>query len=144
MKSAYLIPDTPGANMKPGQEGVKFVPITRMTPRSFITNLTDGASVTKGAQTLVRGIAFGGDNGVTNVDLSLDGGASWRPAALGKDEGKYSFRSFEAHFTPEKAGDQAVMVRCTNQKGEVQPMEANWNPSGFMRNLVETVTVKVG
>ena len=42
-KNAYLIPDTPGANMTPGQTGVKMVPINRMVPRSFVTNLKDGA-----------------------------------------------------------------------------------------------------
>ena len=59
-KNAYLIPDTPGANITPGQTGVKMVPINRMVPRSFVTNLKDGATLKAGAPTLVRGIAFGG------------------------------------------------------------------------------------
>ena len=42
MKTAYRIPDTPRANVKPGQTGAKTVPINRMVPRSFFTNLTDG------------------------------------------------------------------------------------------------------
>src|ERR1700722_13744364 len=44
MKTAYLIPDTPYANVAPGQTGVKLVPINRMIPRSFVTNLKDGAA----------------------------------------------------------------------------------------------------
>jgi DMSO/TMAO reductase YedYZ molybdopterin-dependent catalytic subunit len=44
-KVAYTIPDTPGADMKPGEAGVKMVPINRMVPRSFVTNLADGARV---------------------------------------------------------------------------------------------------
>ena len=43
MKTAYVIPDTPHADMKPGQAGVTMVPINRMVPRSFITNLGQGA-----------------------------------------------------------------------------------------------------
>ncbi len=43
MKTAYRIPDVPGANIKPGQTGFKTVPINRMVPRSFVTNLQDGA-----------------------------------------------------------------------------------------------------
>jgi hypothetical protein len=35
------------------------------------------------------------------------------------------------------------MVRCTNQAGDVQPDAPNWNPSGFMRNAIETVQVTV-
>ena len=42
MKTAYTIPDTPRADMKPGQTDVKMVPINRMNPRSFITNHQGG------------------------------------------------------------------------------------------------------
>jgi hypothetical protein len=33
------------------------------------------------------------------------------------------------------------MVRCTNSDGVVQPDAANWNASGFMRNVIETTPV---
>ena len=49
MKTAYRIPDTPHANVKPGESGFATVPINRMTPRSFFTNLTNGATVKPGA-----------------------------------------------------------------------------------------------
>src|ERR1700681_3182419 len=91
MKTAYTIPDTPRANIRPGETDVKFVPISRMVPRSFITNIKEGNTLQVGASTLARGIAFGGDSGVSRVDFSSDGGKSWREAALGTDEGKYSF-----------------------------------------------------
>src|SRR4030081_2414318 len=61
---AYRIPDTPGANITPEQKDVKTVPINRMVPRCFFTNLTDGAAVRRGQLLTVRGIAFGGDTGV--------------------------------------------------------------------------------
>ena len=141
-RNAYLIPDTPGADMKPGQTGLTMVPINRMVPRSFVTNLKDGASLKAGTKTLVRGIAFGGDSGVKSVELSVDGGTSWLPTVLGRDEGKYSFRQWQAEVTP-SAGDIALMVRCTNDGGLVQPMANNWNPSGFMHNGIETVHLKV-
>ena len=140
-KSAYLIPDTPGGDMKPGQTGLTMVPINRMVPRSFVTNLKEGAALKAGAKTLVRGIAFGGDTGVKSVELSVDGGKSWLPAGLGRDEGKYSFRQWQAEVTP-AAGNVALMVRCTNDDGLVQPAANNWNPSGFMHNGIETVNLK--
>src|SRR5216684_3754810 len=49
---AYLIPDTPGANVTPEQKGVKMIPINRMVPRSFFTSIADGAAVARG-QTLI-------------------------------------------------------------------------------------------
>jgi DMSO/TMAO reductase YedYZ molybdopterin-dependent catalytic subunit len=141
MKTAYTIPDTPNADMKPGQTGVKMVPINRMVPRSFITNLKAGATLHAGAPTLARGIAFGGDSGVKRVDFSSDGGKTWHAARLGKDEGKYSFRRWDAHFTPAAKGSYTLMVRCTNADGVAQPDHANWNPAGFMRNVIEATTV---
>jgi len=143
MKTAYTIPDNPHADMKPGQTGVTLVPINRLNPRSFITNVKAGATLPAGKPALVRGIAFGGDAGVKQVDFSADGGQSWHAAHLGKDEGKYSFRRWEMRFTPKAKGSAILMVRCTNTTGDVQPAEANWNPSGFMRNLIESTPVTV-
>jgi DMSO/TMAO reductase YedYZ molybdopterin-dependent catalytic subunit len=141
MKTAYTIPDTPHADMKPGETGLKMVPINRMVPRSFITNLKAGATVKAGASTPMRGIAFGGDEGVKQVDFSSDGGRSWQAATLGKDEGKYGFRRWEARFTAPAKGNYTLMVRCTNSAGAVQPMQPNWNPAGFMRNPIEATPV---
>jgi hypothetical protein len=36
-------------------------------------------------------------------------------------------------------GSHSLMVRCTNLAGDVQPSSPNWNTSGFMRNVIETV-----
>jgi DMSO/TMAO reductase YedYZ molybdopterin-dependent catalytic subunit len=140
-KTAYTIPDTPHADIKPGETGVKMVPINRMVPRSFITNIKAGETVQASAPTLVRGIAFGGDTGVARVDLSSDGGKTWQAAQLGKDEGEYSFRQWEARFTSPAKGNYTLMVRCTNSNGVAQPAQANWNPSGFMRNVIEATPV---
>mgnify|MGYP001197292785 CR=1 FL=1 len=141
MKTAYTIPDTPHADMKPGQTDVKMVPINKLNPRSFITNIKAGASVPAGKPVQVRGIAFGGDAGVKRVDFSSDGGKAWHAAHLGHDEGKYSFRQWDTRFTPAAKGDYMLMVRCTNSSGEVQPNEPNWNPAGFMRNVIESTPV---
>jgi hypothetical protein len=140
--TAYTIPDTPHASVRPGETGFKSVPINRMVPRSFITNIKAGDTLAAGAPTLARGIAFGGDTGVSRVDFSSDGGKSWQQAQLGKDEGKYSFRQWQLRFVPSK-GAQVLMVRCTSSSGETQPDVANWNPSGFMRNVIEQTPVTV-
>jgi hypothetical protein len=143
MTTAYRIPDTPGANVKPGETGFKTVPINRMVPRSFFTNLTDTSTVKPGAVLPVRGIAFGGDCGVARVELSSDGGKTWRPTVLGSDEGAYSFRQWTAQVTAPASGSVTLMARCTNTKGLAQPAAPTWNPGGFMRNVIEKVSVAV-
>jgi DMSO/TMAO reductase YedYZ molybdopterin-dependent catalytic subunit len=143
MATAYRIPDTPLANVKPGETGFKTVPINRMVPRSFFTNVSSGTTVKSGAAVPIRGIAFGGDSGVSAVDLSDDGGKTWRPTALGSDEGKYSFRQWNSTVTAAASGKLVLQVRCTNTKGEMQPAEPNWNGGGFMRNVIEQVALAV-
>lgn len=141
MAKAYVIPDTPFAAVKPGESGYKTVPINRMLPRSFVTNLKPGGKVKANAPLALRGIAFGGNTGISKVDISLDGGGTWQAAELGADEGKYSFRRWQSSTVP-TPGDHNVLVRCTNLAGEAQPMQTYWNPSGFMRNVIESIGFK--
>jgi len=143
MKTAYRIPDTPHANVKRGEEGFKTVPINRMVPRSFFTNVTDEMTVKSGAVVPLRGIAFGGDCGVSQVELSVDGGLNWQKTALGRDEGTYSFRPWSTQITAPESGARTLQMRCTNTNGEVQPAEPNWNSGGFMRNPIESVRLAV-
>jgi DMSO/TMAO reductase YedYZ molybdopterin-dependent catalytic subunit len=142
MKVAYTIPDTPNANIAPGETGVKMVPINRMNPRSFITNITSGDKVPASVEVLARGIGFGGDAGLSRIDFSADAGKTWIETELGKDEGKYSFRRWQARFTLPNRRDYVLMVRCTNTRGETQPDRPNWNPSGFMRNVIEQTPIQ--
>jgi DMSO/TMAO reductase YedYZ molybdopterin-dependent catalytic subunit len=140
-KVAYTIPDTPHANIKPGETDVKMIPINKMVPRSFVTNIASGQQVKSGTPTTLRGIAFGGDSGVAKVSYSVDRGQSWREAQLGKEEGKYGFRQWQTQLTLPSPGKYGLLTRCTNSAGVQQPDTPNWNPAGFMRNVVETVDV---
>jgi DMSO/TMAO reductase YedYZ molybdopterin-dependent catalytic subunit len=140
-KIAYTIPDTPHASIKPGETNVKMIPINRMVPRSFVTNLVSGQQVKSAAPVTLRGIAFGGDCGVARVDYSTDGGQSWRQAQLGKDEGKYGFRQWQTQLMLPSPGKYSLLTCCTNTSGVAQPDTANWNPAGFMRNVVEAVDI---
>jgi DMSO/TMAO reductase YedYZ molybdopterin-dependent catalytic subunit len=140
-KVAYTIPDTPHASIKPGETDVKMIPINRMVPRSFPTNIVSGAKVKAAAPTMLRGIAFGGDCGLANVEFSIDHGQSWHQAQLGKDEGKYGFRQWQTNVTLPAPGEYSLLIRCTNSNGVAQPDTPNWNPAGFMRNVMESIDV---
>jgi len=112
-----------------------------MVPRSFITNIKSGDALRASVPTLARGIAFGGDSSVSRVEFSGDRGKSWQETQLGTDEGKYSFRQWQIRFSLPAVGEHVLMVRCTSSSNEVQPDAANWNPAGFMRNVIEQTTV---
>lgn len=140
MNPAYRVPDNDCACIEPGTAPAATRPISRFNVRSFITSVSDGARVRAGQQLAVRGIAFDGGQGIREVAYSTDGGQSWRGARLGADMGRYSFREFTFGFTPEKGGYD-LRVRAWNRSGQSQPMEALWQPAGYMRNVVESVKV---
>jgi DMSO/TMAO reductase YedYZ molybdopterin-dependent catalytic subunit len=140
---AYTIPDNHFANIHPGETDVKMVPINKMLPRSFFTNLNAGATVNAGQPTQVRGIAFGGFNALKKVQFSANGGQSWNDAQLGQDHGRYSFRQWHTTVNFSQPGKQVLMVRAVDSTGEVQPSTPNWNGAGFMRNVIESVDINV-
>jgi sulfite dehydrogenase len=140
MKSAYRIPDNDCNCVEPGTAPKATIPINRFTVRSFITNLRDSAKVKAGKEIEVKGIAFDGGKGIREVAVSVDDGKTWTPAKLGKELGNYSFRAWKL---PVKlaAGAHGLKSRATSNGGQIQPLEASWNPAGYLRNVVETVHV---
>jgi hypothetical protein len=143
MSAAYRIPDTVGACIEPGTAPKSTTPITRFNIRSFITSVLNGGTVPSAHETVLRGIAFDGGHGISEVLVSTDGGEIWRAATLGKDLGKYSFREWTIPWKPAHKGAAVLKVKATNRIGESQPMEPLWNPAGYMRNVVETTSVQV-
>jgi DMSO/TMAO reductase YedYZ molybdopterin-dependent catalytic subunit len=139
MKTAYRIPANECACVTPGTVAKATIPINRFNIRSFITSHRDGASVRAGKVAL-RGIAFDGGYGITEVVVSADGGASWHATRLGADLGRYSFREWTASVRLRR-GRHPLMVRATNRIGQTQPATALWNPAGYMRNVVETTVL---
>jgi sulfite dehydrogenase (cytochrome) subunit A len=140
MKTAYRIPNNPCACVAPGTKPASTVPINRLNVRSFITSHSDGAKIAAGRPITIRGIAFDGGYGIAEVALSTDGGKTWRSTTLGKDLGKYSFRVWTTSLTLDH-GTHSLAVRAVNHIGQTQPMDALWNPAGYMRNVVEKIKV---
>lgn len=143
MNSAYRIPANDCACVAPGTAPTSTVPIGRFNVRSFITSHAQGAVIPAGRTATVKGIAFDGGQGIAEVMFSSDGGETWRQADLGKDLGRYSFREWSISFQPKKAANHDLRVRAKSRAGELQPLTANWNPAGYMRNVVESTTVAV-
>ena len=141
MATAYRIPDNACACVPPGSAPATTVPIGRFNVRSFVTSVRDGGSVPAGKPFTLRGLAFDGGFGIREVTVSVDGGATWMSATLGRELGKYSFREWRLDATL-PAGMHAIKVRAVNSIGQSQPGEPLWNPAGYMRNVVETTRVR--
>ncbi len=143
MNPAYRIPDTDCGCIPPGAKPSRTIPIHRMTTRSLIVTPSDGETLKANRPVNIMGVAFSGGYGIKDVIVSTDGGRTWSQAGLGKDLGKYSWIQFTLPWKPAKAGTYTLMAKATNSIGESQPFEGLWNPSGYLWNKVEPLTVKV-
>lgn len=144
MSTAYRIPDNACGCLEPGTTPKKTVPIQRFNVRSFITSLAEGATLVAGEPLTVKGIAFDGGYGITQVLVSDDGGTTWQQCQLAKDLGKYSFREWSLPYRPKRKGPLELWVKATNRLGQSQPLDPLWNPAGYLRNVVERVRLQVG
>jgi DMSO/TMAO reductase YedYZ molybdopterin-dependent catalytic subunit len=82
----------------------------------------------------LHGVAFSGERRVTQVEVSIDGGAVWHPARfVGPDLGPDAWRtfSFDAQLAP---GVYEVVSRATDEAGEVQPEVRVDNERGYGNN----------
>ena len=76
------------------------------------------------------------------MDVSLDAGTTWKPAKLGKDKGQYAWRLWQLDWQADE-GKHTLLARATNAAGQVQPLEQQWNPSGYLWNVAQRVEVQV-
>jgi hypothetical protein len=119
-------------------------PVTSLRVKSVIASPLDGATAQPGKAAEIRGVAWSGDGGaVTAVDVSVDAGRSWQPARLGSDRSRFGWRQWELPWTPQQ-GYFTIMARARDASGDTQPLAQEWNPAGYLWNVVPHVHVNVG
>jgi sulfite dehydrogenase len=142
MDKAYRIPDNPDANEEPQHLSAVTVPINRMSVHLIFVRPAPNEQMRAGQSYELAGGANDGTDGICRVEVSQDSGQTWSDATLGADLGKYSWRRWQTKWTPPAKGSYRLMERATNAAGETQ-RAAQWNCSGYQRDVVEHVDVMV-
>jgi DMSO/TMAO reductase YedYZ molybdopterin-dependent catalytic subunit len=83
----------------------------------------------------VKGIAFGGDRGISRVELSFDDGQTWNDAEIYYSGGDLAWSLWKAQWTPAAAGDYSLVVRATDGEGDVQEFEEDRGPYSGVSGL---------
>jgi sulfite oxidase len=84
----------------------------------------------------VAGYAFAGDDrGIARVDVSTDGGRSWRQAGLGEEAGPWAWRQWRTVIDI-PAGPAEIIARAWDTSAAAQPESPVhlWNPKGYVNN----------
>jgi DMSO/TMAO reductase YedYZ molybdopterin-dependent catalytic subunit len=109
-------------------------PLRTIRPRAVIVApLGDLPAATTAT---VRGYAWSGQGGITRVELSTDGGATWRDAALGPEASPAAWREWWFAWSP-RAGEHALVARATDAAGETQPLDQRRDALGYRNNAAQ-------
>jgi sulfite oxidase len=138
MKSAYRHPPhpvAPGTAVDPSQ----MVPVTDLNVKSVIAVPAGWA---KPGTVRVQGTAWSNSSPVAKVDVSTDGGATWKRAKLGGRATKYGWRLWRFDWKTTE-GKFTLQSRATNEAGETQPLMEQWNPNGYLWNVAQPVAITI-
>jgi DMSO/TMAO reductase YedYZ molybdopterin-dependent catalytic subunit len=71
----------------------------------------------------LRGMAFGGDRGISKVEISSDDGETWDDAEITKPGSKLSWSLWSYEWVPDEEGETMLVVRATDGNGNLQISE---------------------
>lgn len=116
----------------PGQKGKPSDPsVWEMAPKSWINSPLPDNGPLRAGPVVVQGVAFGGMSAAAKVEVSVDGGTTWKPARfVGPDMGRYAWRQF-ALSTSLASGNHLLMSRVTDATGTVQAEAGVENAGGY-------------
>ena len=117
--------------------------LTKMKVKSIITDPVPEEVIPAGSR-VVSGAAWSGDDEVTRVQVSTDGGETWSDARL-LPRTDWSWYRWEYTWQIPGPGNYILMSRASNDKGETQPMEFpnKWDGLGYGNNMVFPHPVEV-
>jgi hypothetical protein len=144
MQKAYRVPAGmfPVDHPFPTQDNQTNWPITDMVVNSVVADPIAGTRL-RAAGFTIEGVAWDRGHGIKQVDVSLDGGKSWKPATLGRDLGRFAFRAFSFNTGKIEAGNYVISSRATNNAGETQVDKLKFNPAGYHNNVPQQIAVTV-
>jgi len=108
--------------------------VWEMDPKSWINYPAPDVGPVKRGWVQIHGVAMGGTQAPRKVDVSLDGGTTWREASfIGPNMGRYAWRPFvlQADLKP---GAYMMASRVTDSQGRVQVETTPDNTGGYLNS----------
>ncbi len=129
---------------QPGEEPSSGAVVTSLKLKAIVTQPLQGDKLPRG-QVVVLGAAYGGEQEVAQVEVSVDGGATWHPAEILGPRERYAWRQWQYIWEAAASGQYRILARATDTSGRRQPPEAAWNALGYGNNGVAEhgITVEI-
>jgi DMSO/TMAO reductase YedYZ molybdopterin-dependent catalytic subunit len=116
--------------------------ITRQVVKSAF-ELPWPAQLTAGHRHLLRGRSWSGNGPIRRVEVSADGGHTWRPATPIGPSATHGWQRWQFPWRPTVPGQYTVKARATDLTGVTQPDETAFNTLGYLFDAVVAHPVTV-
>ncbi len=93
------------------------VTIGRQDIRNRFPHLVND-NLAMGKTSQIAGIAYAGDRGISKIEVSTDGGKSWKSAIVKDPLSKYTWVLWTSGFTPKVNGNYKIIVRAMIKLGK--------------------------
>ena len=129
---AIDVPTTTSTYVMEGPEHQGKTPLRLQTLKSALA-LPWGATLPAGRHRL-RGFAWSPVARIARVDVSVDRGVTWTPAALREPNIARAWVRWDFEWDA-RPGSHAVLTRATDERGNTQPASMPWNAQGYGYNV---------
>ncbi len=113
------------------ERGVVTEIVGPMMPKSEIIRPRGGDILGLGPNRFF-GVSWAGEDSVSRVEVSKDGGATWSDATLIGPQAPYSWTLWEYLWEAESPGELTVLVRAASSSGRAQPTDHNPLSGGYL------------
>ncbi|WP_214416534.1 sulfite oxidase [Sphaerisporangium fuscum] len=114
----------------PGYPPEGSAPLTVQAVKSAF-ELPWGATLRAGRQHILHGRSWSGNGHIVKVEISVDGGLSWRRAETRGPRLARAWAPWHVAWAPRTPGPYVLMARATDETGATQPREARYNSLGY-------------
>jgi DMSO/TMAO reductase YedYZ molybdopterin-dependent catalytic subunit len=101
--------------------------ITTIGVKSIITQPNDETLTMAPGIQMIRGYAWSGAGAITQVEVSVDGGATWHAAHIEPPRERFMWVRWSYSWDARRRGAYTLMSRATDEAGRVQSGEPRYN-----------------
>jgi DMSO/TMAO reductase YedYZ molybdopterin-dependent catalytic subunit len=124
------------------ERGLETEVVGPMMAKSEIIRPRDGDVLGLGGNRFF-GVSWAGEESVSRVDVSTDGGTTWNDATLVGPQAPYSWTLWEYLWEADSPGEHTVLVRATSSGGRVQPVDHDSLNGGYLIHHSRPLSLRV-
>jgi DMSO/TMAO reductase YedYZ molybdopterin-dependent catalytic subunit len=119
-------------------------PVAELQVKAEIAKPAQGETVPPNSRVRIHGAAWASDDEVVRVEVSTDGGSTWKEATLLGESKPNAWRLWEFNWqAPAASGKQTLVARATDSFGRTQPAHRDPDRGTYMINHLLPITVEV-